>query len=291
MTNKRIPDLGSITVPLAGTEVIPIWNGTTTTKVTVANLTASGAYPGNFNNLNIGLLSLLGGTTNSGSGIRTQSPSYEVRNSGADTFEAGVYFGGAASAANIQAGGIAATLDVWVYNGGWQRSARFNAGKLTIPDNFVPSTSGKGIDFSAHSSAAGMTSKVLVDYEEGTWTPIVGGTSIVYGWQNGRYVKVGRLVTFTAHLSISSGTPTNVISGLPFPNSTAVNYDTTGGVNVIQESNCMTFGAGRTFLSSYVVANASTINLEASGSNLSSTAVTLSSTFSIYISGSYIAAS
>lgn len=43
MTNKTIFSLTGIAVPLAGTEVIPIWNGATTTKVTVANLTAGRA--------------------------------------------------------------------------------------------------------------------------------------------------------------------------------------------------------------------------------------------------------
>ena len=46
MANKNIANLGSISVPLAGAEVIPIWNGTTTTKVTVANLTADRSVDG-----------------------------------------------------------------------------------------------------------------------------------------------------------------------------------------------------------------------------------------------------
>ena len=35
--------------------------------------------------------------------------------------------------------------------------------------------SGSGIDFSANSNASGMTSEVLDDYEEGTWTPTITG--------------------------------------------------------------------------------------------------------------------
>jgi hypothetical protein len=37
--------------------------------------------------------------------------------------------------------------------------------------NLVIGTAGKGIDFSANTHAAGMTSELLNDYEEGTWTP------------------------------------------------------------------------------------------------------------------------
>ena len=43
-------------------------------------------------------------------------------------------------------------------------------------------SSGNGIDFSADGNASGMSSEVLDDYEEGTWTPVmnksgVGGTA------------------------------------------------------------------------------------------------------------------
>lgn len=31
MTNKRIPDLTAATTPLAGTELVPVWDGTTDT--------------------------------------------------------------------------------------------------------------------------------------------------------------------------------------------------------------------------------------------------------------------
>lgn len=65
--------------------------------------------------------------------------------------------------------------------------------------NFVVGTSGKGIDFSADSHAAGMTSELLDDYEEGTWTPNVYGATTAgtttYTTQLGTYTKVGRLVT------------------------------------------------------------------------------------------------
>lgn len=40
MTNKRIPDLTAATTPLAGTELVPVWDGTTTKQVSVTNLTA-----------------------------------------------------------------------------------------------------------------------------------------------------------------------------------------------------------------------------------------------------------
>ena len=91
--------------------------------------------------------------------------------------------------------------------------------------NLVIGTSGKGIDFSANGNAAGMTSEVLDDYEEGTWTPELRGTgsgsTIATPTSNsGYYTKVGRLVTVTADARTSSlnGITGNAqIHGLPFP--------------------------------------------------------------------------
>ncbi len=57
----------------------------------------------------------------------------------------------------------------------------------------------------------------LDDYEEGTWTPSIGGTA-TYNVQAGRYTKIGRQVTIEAMLYINAiGTgATFMISGLPF---------------------------------------------------------------------------
>lgn len=57
----------------------------------------------------------------------------------------------------------------------------------------------------------------LDDYEEGTWTPSVGGTA-TYSTQTGTYTKIGRLVFITCQLTIDViGTgSTFIISGLPF---------------------------------------------------------------------------
>jgi hypothetical protein len=90
--------------------------------------------------------------------------------------------------------------------------------------NLVIGTSGKGIDFSATGQPAGMTSELLADYEEGTWTPIflsITGTNptVTYGNQFGYYVKVGRMVhlnLFITATSISGGTGWLAIGGLPF---------------------------------------------------------------------------
>jgi hypothetical protein len=96
--------------------------------------------------------------------------------------------------------------------------------------NLVIGTSGKGIDFSITSSGSGtMTSELLADYEEGTWTPEFLSTdaTFAYAEQFGSYVKVGKLVTLQMRLRTSSvtGTTSNGtnITGIPF---TSANLDT-----------------------------------------------------------------
>jgi hypothetical protein len=90
--------------------------------------------------------------------------------------------------------------------------------------NLVIGTSGKGIDFSATSQPAGMTSELLDDYEEGTWTPAFsasGLSGITYGtFIGGTYTKVGDTVTawFTLYTfgTFTKGASTLTITGLPF---------------------------------------------------------------------------
>jgi hypothetical protein len=91
-------------------------------------------------------------------------------------------------------------------------------------------TSGTGIDFSAVTGGTGTaTANVLNDYEEGTFTPTVTGSTAAgtgtYVANNGYYTKVGNLVTakvflvWTAH----TGTGNMSFAGLPFTSSSGVN--------------------------------------------------------------------
>ena len=91
-------------------------------------------------------------------------------------------------------------------------------GDATLSTGNLVVSNGKGIDFSATPQPAGMTSELLNDYEEGTWTPVF--TNIT-GSPTGtaRYVKVGRQVTLTYEQSGGTFTCTGgsgVISGIPY---------------------------------------------------------------------------
>lgn len=77
----------------------------------------------------------------------------------------------------------------------------FNNGNYNFPATQVP-----------HADA-----NTLDDYEEGTWTPSLGGTA-TYTSQVGSYTKIGRQVSAHVRLLVNAiGTgSTGVISGLPF---------------------------------------------------------------------------
>jgi hypothetical protein len=142
MADSKISALPASTVPLAGTEVLPIVQSSTTKQVSVANLTAGRA--------------------------------------------------------------ISAT-------------------QITLTTGNVIVASGQGIDFSATSHPAGMTSELLADYEEGTWTPAVefGGASVgvTYTSRQGTYTKVGRAVTIQCQVVLSSkgsSAGAMAVSGLPY---------------------------------------------------------------------------
>jgi hypothetical protein len=92
-----------------------------------------------------------------------------------------------------------------------------NNGNLQFP-------SGQGIDFSP--TAGTGTSELLDDYEEGTWTPVLFGSSTAGTYElsantSCTYVKIGELVTIIARIytdsAITAGGTGNIrISGLPF---------------------------------------------------------------------------
>lgn len=92
----------------------------------------------------------------------------------------------------------------------------------TFSDNFVQGTAGKGINFTANTNAAGMTSELLNWYEEGTWTPTMtsaAGTTTVNA-SSARYTRVGDHVFVVFQINYSTdasvGTSDFTIGGLPF---------------------------------------------------------------------------
>ena len=84
--------------------------------------------------------------------------------------------------------------------------------------NLKFNASGKGIDFSASSNVGGMTSELLDDYEEGSFSPTLVNGNNGYRFQHGTYTKIGNLVTFTAYIETSATPPSGNLAfgNLPF---------------------------------------------------------------------------
>jgi hypothetical protein len=92
--------------------------------------------------------------------------------------------------------------------------------------NATPSTSGAGITFPATKSPSS-DANTLDDYEEGTWTPSLGGNT-TYTLQQGTYTKVGRLVTvcWDVQVNVLGTGSVHIFSGMPFTSLTGI---TNGG--------------------------------------------------------------
>ena len=121
--------------------------------------------------------------------------------------------------------------------------------------------SGHGIDFSAAGNAGAMTSELLDDYEEGSWAPdIKGRTGGSFSIQVGQYTKVGRMVSCTCHVNISSLTSSNgafVVNGLPFTSANVGNnYSVTSSVHF---NNSFSIGGDRGMFNGLLGANTNEI--------------------------------
>jgi hypothetical protein len=218
MADLKISQLTGASTPLAGTEVVPLVQSSTTKKVSVANLTAgrtvdvaillanSTSVDGNWKvqaNASASGLAGIGVNNNGGYGA------YLIYDN------SGRYAGGGAAIRNI------ANTPIYI------ETNNTIIGQFDTSGNYVPATAAKGVNFTANTPAAGMTSQLLNWYEEGTWTPTYSPasgafTSVTYNTNTyGRYTRVGRLVTIqgiiiTDELTLGTAVGNLRIAGLPF---------------------------------------------------------------------------
>ena len=173
MTDKKISALPASTTPLSGTEVLPLVQSSTTVKVAVNDLTAG-------RNVSTGVLSSYGSATTGA--VRN---SQNVYGGGSNTNDGVSVTYLNAGITSWQMGSSSYISDALNYRTQW--SLKINSGStttslteglnvsntlVTVPlQNVKIGTAAKGIDFSANTPAAGMTSQLLNWYEEGNWTP------------------------------------------------------------------------------------------------------------------------
>lgn len=242
MADTKISALTAVTTPLAGTEVAPVVQSSTTKKATVAEILGAvynGAtqyytpYADSNKVLQWGSALRQDGTS-VGIGANPNSANGKLYilngrigvtngyNIGSTDGNTGFYMG--VNSINMQTGGT-------------------NAWEVNSTSNFVQKVAAKGINFTANSAAAGMTSQLLNWYEEGTFTPTVRGSitagTATYANQKGSYTRIGRMVYFQIYVDWSAGTGTGnlQIAGLPY---TSANNSTYPSVTLGQMNNIAT---------------------------------------------------
>jgi hypothetical protein len=250
MADKKISQLTGASTPLAGTEVLPIVQSGSTVKVATDDLTVKNVR----SNATTGILQVAGPGAGTTRVMTTPNANFTAaRTDAAQTFTGENTFGDTAYTGFVKvvAGkGLAYILNTAVYMtpedniqgariasggsfklivGGSSEAINVDATSKDVKataGNFVVGTAAKGIDFSANTPAAGMTSELLNWYEEGTWTPAVTGwTGITYIDQTGFYNRIGRQVTcwFYVRLTGTSAASAVTITGLPFSANTKSN--------------------------------------------------------------------
>lgn len=222
--SKKLTSTGTLGVDQGGTGT-----GTALTAGSVVFAGASGVY--SESNANF-----FWDNANSRLGIGTASPATKVEVVSASTTQFRLRMSGQADMRMVSDTGIGVVgtysnhqlairtnnADVFVLSTG--RDATISAG------NIIQGTAAKGFDFSANTGAAGKTSSLLNWYEEGTWTPVVEGTTTAgtatYSTRNAIYTRIGRVVHAEVYMIWTGGTGTGNmrISGLPFNPSSASTY-------------------------------------------------------------------
>lgn len=321
MADKKISQLTGATTPLAGTEVLPIVQSGSTVKVASDDLTVKNVR----SNATTGILQITGPAAASTRVMTTPDANFTAART-----DAGQTFTGTQTLTTT--GNSIAVFNSTNANGGYvqvqksgaatgfigtgyelfspagsstdlgiraQDNLVFSAGggtegfRLNTSGNIVIKTAAKGIEFSANTAAAGMTSELLDWYEEGTFTPSFSGTttgftSITFTRQNGYYTRIGNLVYVSLDVAVSAltaGSPSGdlVITGLPFTVTNSVfnaaTIATAGGYNTNQP--CVgQFRGGTTQMRIYY-------RTSANGAVSAMDVAELSSTSTIVVSGFY----
>jgi hypothetical protein len=128
--------------------------------------------------------------------------------------------------------------------------------------NIIQGTAAKGVNFTANTPAAGVTSQLLNWYEQGTFTPVVQGSTTAgtasYSVQIGQYTRIGNRVLFNLRIVYTGGTGTGNlrVGGLPFTSNSAM---AGAAVNIIAENIAAT--ANNVFVS-VVAVNATYVGID-----------------------------
>jgi hypothetical protein len=223
MSDKKISQLTASTTPLAGTEVLAIVQSGSTVQSTVNSLVNDRVIApdsGNFSKSTVGdVITWTSDAVGSKKGFLYADTQYLAM----------LTIGGAGNGSGILIDGNSGNVFLNTV-GGTKLGLNASTGDATVnTGNLVIGTAGKGIDFSADGQAAGMTSELLDDYEEGTWTPVIQGSGTAGTYEldantKCEYTKIGRLITLVVRIRLAptvtgGGVGDLYILGAPFTKS------------------------------------------------------------------------
>jgi hypothetical protein len=229
MADKKISALPAATTPLAGTEVLPIVQGGTTDQVSVANLTVG---------RDVSAKTLTG--ESAGAGAVTEI--FARNTAGPERVQiisrntAGVSYLQTQNS-QLLIGSFDNFAVQFMVNNSSKVVLETNNDVKVSTGNLVIGTAAKGIDFSANTHAAGMTSELLNYYEEGNYTPTVAATtgSLTSTTATAAYTRIGRQVTVTANVTITNaGTGAGTLTiTLPFTANASFSFSGAGRENAL----------------------------------------------------------
>jgi hypothetical protein len=236
LADVKISGLPASTVPLAGTEVLPIVQGGATKQVSIANVTAGRA------------VSALSVTTDTNKAASSAGGALQANNG-----TVCLQWGAGGGSGLIFDGGVsstAANAAIVFSPTGTGTVAISPAGALTVNPTTAstinnvsigvttaaaggfttvkaattigvgaatPSSSGAGITFPATQSAS-TDVNTLDDYEEGTWTPTDNsGAGLTLTVNYAKYVKIGKSVTVAGYVTYPATADVAVVSLAGFP--------------------------------------------------------------------------
>lgn len=199
------------------------------------------------------------------------------------THTGALYYGGGAY--KLEAVGTAVPLN-FATNGAVQAAIStagiFTVGNPTITgDAKIQVTN--GVRFGGTVST---DSKTLDYYEEGTWTPVISGTTTAgagtYTTQYGAYTRTGNRVTINASIVISAhtGTGNMIITGLPFTSGVTQQMIHIGAASLTYSNQ----------LVAYVPASTTQITLATMATGVALTSVPMDTACTIWVTGTYAVA-
>ena len=254
MADLKISQLNSIVTVVPATDVLPVVQGGTTLKITPKQILESGspavlASATITGDLTVDTNVLKVDTTNNRVGIGTASPNYildilgaaprihlkdpgtgsslvDIENGAGTLFVGRENSTGSGGLSGVPYAGIMYLQGAYplIFGTNLTERARLNSTGAFVLAGGTTTADGIGVAFPT-TQVASSDANCLDDYEEGTFTPTVIGTTLagvgVYSTQAGRYIKVGNLVTLQVYLNWTAHTGTgNMLFGnFPFTTS------------------------------------------------------------------------